>query len=167
MATTYANAIRAGLLSALKADLPPKLTALNLPPIETWFSKRDEPRSTHECPAVVVRFMGWSQGEGGAGPSIGGADTYIERLYDFRVLVVIHDDDPEEADEALAAYADAIAAVLDDYDNMTLGGAAEDILLAMRCSTTPGLNIEGFSRRVRAAGIDVRVKIGREAGEYT
>lgn len=166
MATAAANSIRAGILSVLQSDLPAILTALDLPQIATWESKRREVQHTAQCPAIAIRWNGFAQGNDEVG--IAQSSTYVERQYRFVVVVAVHAADVETADERLAAYADAVAAVLDDYDNMTLGGAAEDVGLAMTCSVTPGLlNIEGFSERVRAAGIEIQVKRGRTVGSYT
>jgi len=165
VATSDANKIRAGLLAALQSDLPAKLSYLGLTAIATWESRRREIQHTGQLPAIAIRWNGWQQSQD-SGVGIAQDDTYVERWYRFVVLVAIHEDDPEDADYNLAAYADAVAAVLDDYANMTLGGAAQDISLNMTCDVTPGLRIEGFSQRVRVAGIEIAVKRGRTVGSY-
>lgn len=166
MATAYVNAIRAALLAALKADLPAKLTALGLAPINTWQDKRVGEPSSSETPAVMVRWGGWQQPYATGDVFDAGASTQSDTIYRFYVLAFVAGADEEQLDEDLAAYAEALRAVIDDIDNCDLSGAAQD-MWPDECEASPATRISGDDRYFRAIRLSVRVVKTRIIGTYT
>ena len=166
MATAYANSIRAALLNALQTDLPPMLSALGLDPIATWESKRVGDPSSAETPAVVLRFAGWRQPYDDEHASDAGVYTQSTSIYRFLVFVFASGPDEERIDEELAAYAEAVRAVLDDVNNCDLGGVVED-MHPDEAVTSPAISMSGDERYFRAVQIPVRIWKTRTVGTYS
>lgn len=166
MATAYVNAIRDGLLATLQADLPTVLSALDLDPIRTWQTQRIGEPSSAETPALVIRWGGWQQPYSTGDVFDAGASTHSTRTYRFYVWVFAAAADEEQLDADLAAYAEAVAAVLDDVDNCDLGGAAEDVWPS-ECEASPQTRLAGDDRFFRAIRLTVAVSKTRVLGTYS
>lgn len=166
MATAYVNAIRTALLTVLQTDLPAVLTALGLEAVNTWQSKRVGEPSSSETPAIMVRWGGWQQPYSPGDVYDAGASTMSDTVYRFYVFAFLAGADEEELDEDVAAYAEALRAVIDDIDNCDLGGVATD-MWPDECEASPATRISGDDRYFRAIRLSVRVVKSRVIGTYS
>jgi len=166
VAKSTARNIRDGLLTVLKADLPAILTALGREQVRTWQAGRREPRTTRECPAVYITLDSWSQPYTEGEVSIGGSTTQSVRSYTFSIWAYVKNADADELEDAVADYAEAIAAVCDDLGNATVNGTAED-MWPTDADLSPTWALDRDNSHLKAARVKVEVTKVRTIGTYS
>ena len=163
--SSISNKIRDGLETTLKADLPAMLTAMNLAGIREWnkYHRISVYVDATMLPCIGMELDSFTQPEDSF--SAAGTDAVGSRIYRFGVWVVIKARNEEEAEKQLAAYVDAVAAVLDDATNRTLG--LERVMSTWPEEAFFGESIPVESDTLKAARLTVAVDYCQEIGEYT
>lgn len=153
------NDLRDALHSELKTDLPAKLLALQAPPCSQYFRFRREELQAELLPCVMVEALGFR-------PDVGSFDAGTtgvgQRVYSFYVWVAVMGATEEEAEERIAAYCDALDAVL---CNNTLGKDNVFDTWVTNCEISAATPVA--SDQLRAARLTVSVKYWHTVGDTT
>ena len=162
---SISNKIRDALETTLKDNLPTILSALGLQQVKTWNKYH---RSSINADATSLPYISFeldSFQQPAEGFSAAGTDAVGSRFYRYGIWVLIKATDEATVEMQLGAYVDAVAAVLDNAENRTLG--LERVMTTWPEEAFFNEPVPYESDTYKAARLSVVVEYCQEIGEYT
>jgi len=153
------NDLRDALHSELQTDLPAKLLTLQAPACANFYRFKRSQLQAEILPCVMVEAIGFRQS---VGDFDAGATGVGQRVYSFYVWAAVLGATEEEAEERIAAYCDALDAVV---CNNTLGKTNVFDTWVTNCEISTATPYE--SDQLKAARLTVSVKYWHTVGDTT